>query len=145
MDTATNYYLVAQYTSYLLLSFVTTVWVARTLSKNGAVFLVDAFLGKERVADAVNHLLVVGFYLINLGWVILTLKTSEPALTVQGVIEGVASKLGVVLVVLGLMHFMNLYIFSRMRRRALIDRDPPPVRTNEFLAPRTPVKVAQGA
>ncbi|MFL5321246.1 MAG: hypothetical protein ACJ790_16420 [Myxococcaceae bacterium] len=139
----TNYYLVTQYSTYLLLSFVTTVWVARTLSRNGAVFLVDAFLGKERLADSVNHLLVVGFYLINLGWVILSLKTSEIPLTVQAVIEGVASKLGVVLVVLGAMHFLNLYIFSRMRRRALIDRDPPPVRSDEFVG--RPMKVAQGA
>lgn len=141
----TNYYLVAQYCSYLLLSFVTTVWVARTLSKNGAVFLVDAFLGKERVADSVNHLLVVGFYLINLGWVILSLKTSDPANTVQAVIEGVAGKLGVVLVVLGVMHFLNLYIFNRLRRRALVDRDPPPVSTDEYLRGNRPVKLAQGA
>lgn len=140
----TNFFLVAQYLSYLLLSFIATVWVARTLSKNGAVFLVDAFLGKEKVADAVNHLLVVGFYLINLGWMILSLKTSEPAVNVQMVIEGVASKLGMVLVILGVMHFMNLYVFSRMRRRALLDHEPPPVRPSEFLAAPRP-RVAQGA
>lgn len=144
METVTNYYLVAQYVSYLLLSFIATVWVARTLSKNGAVFLIDAFLGKEKLADAVNHLLVVGFYLINLGWMILSLKTSQPAQNIQMVIEGVASKLGVVLVILGVMHFFNLYVFSRMRRRALLDNEPPPVRPSEYLAtPR--MKTAVGA
>lgn len=144
--TGTNYYLVAQYVTYLLFSVVATVAVARTLSRNGAVFLIDAFLGKEKLADAVNHLLVVGFYLINLGWVILSLKTSEPASNVQMVIEGVASKLGVVLVILGVMHFFNLYVFSRMRRRALMDHEPPPVRPSEFLGAMAPrVKMAEGA
>ena len=55
------------YSAYLLLSIVVTVWVARTLHKNGRAFLVDAFHGQEALADSVNHLLVVGFYLINLG------------------------------------------------------------------------------
>ncbi len=133
----TNYYVVAQYLTYLCLSFVATVFVARTLEKNGAVFLVDAFMGKERLADAVNHLLVVGFYLVNLGWVILSLKTSEPAGNVQMVIEGVAAKLGLVLVVLGGMHFFNLYVFSRMRRHGLMAQLPPPVRPSEYVtAPR---------
>jgi hypothetical protein len=55
------------YLAYLLISVALTVWVARTLHRNGRIFLVDSFLGNEPLADSVNHLLVVGFYLINIG------------------------------------------------------------------------------
>ena len=62
------------YLTYLGISVAMTVWVARTLSRNGRVFLVDAFRGREDLADSINHLLVVGFYLINLGYVTLALR-----------------------------------------------------------------------
>ena len=65
------------YVAYLFISIALTVWVARTLVKNGRVFLVDSFLGNESLADSVNHLLAVGFYLINVGYVALALKYGE--------------------------------------------------------------------
>ena len=62
---------------YAAASIGITVWVARTLFKNGRVFLVDSFLGNEQLADAVNRLLLVGFYLVNLGFVAMFLKYGE--------------------------------------------------------------------
>src|SRR5262249_23199559 len=61
--------IVVTYLIYLLISVALTVWVARTLHKRGAIFLVDAFHGNAELAASVNHLLVVGFYLINIGFV----------------------------------------------------------------------------
>lgn len=55
------------YLAYVVISVAMTVWVARTLHRNGRIFLVDSFHGNEKLADSVNHLLVVGFYLINVG------------------------------------------------------------------------------
>lgn len=131
-----NPYLVVQYLAYLAISLAVTFGVGRTAFKNGAAFLADTFLGKEKLADAVNHLLLVGFYLVNCGWVVLSLKTSDPAYTQQQVLENLAGKVGAVLVVLGVMHFLNLYVINRMRRRAIADRQPPPVMPTEFVARR---------
>jgi hypothetical protein len=109
--------IVPTYAVYLALSLALTVWVARTLFKNGRVFLVDVFGGNAELADSVNHLLVVGFYLINLGYVCLALRIAEPVVSVQGSIEALSRKVGMVLVVLGAMHFFNLFVFSRIRQR----------------------------
>src|SRR4051794_38117958 len=108
---------VVTYLTYLSISIALTIWVAQTLHKNGRVFLVDVFQGNEGLADSVNHLLVVGFYLINLGYVSLALKVSETLESAQQGIEALSWKVGLVLVVLGGMHFFNLYVFSRIRRR----------------------------
>ena len=67
-------YTVMTYLGYLAISIGLTIWVAQTLFKNGRVFLVDVFHGNQELAGSVNHLLVVGFYLINLGYVSLMLK-----------------------------------------------------------------------
>jgi TRAP-type C4-dicarboxylate transport system permease large subunit len=114
------------YLAYLAISIALTVWVARTLQKNGRIFLVDAFGGNEALADSVNHLLVVGFYLINVGYVSLALKEAQAPGDLRGVLETLSTKLGVVLLVLGVMHFFNLFVFSKLRKRGL--NLPPPSR-----------------
>src|ERR1700739_3265964 len=70
-------YVAACYLSYLVISIALTVWVARTLHRSGRVFLLDAFHGNAPLADSVNQLLVVGFYLINVGYIALALKTTD--------------------------------------------------------------------
>jgi Na+/melibiose symporter-like transporter len=128
-------YVVWGYTFYLLISVALTIWVAQTLSKNGLVFLVDAFLGNRELANSVNHLLVVGFYLINVGYVSLALKYGDQPANLQQVIEVLSSKVGMVLIVLGAMHFFNLYVFNRMRKRAITRNAPPPVMPQRTITP----------
>jgi hypothetical protein len=118
-------YVVACYITYLALSLAVTIWVAQTLRRDGRSFLIDAFHGNHDLADSVNHLLVVGFYLINVGYITLALRTSDSVPTVRSAIELGCDKLGFVLIVLGIMHFFNLYVFNRLRKRGLAELRPP--------------------
>lgn len=126
MTAQANAVIVATYIVYLLISIAVTIWVAHTLHKRGAIFLVDAFHGNAELAASVNHLLVVGFYLINIGYVSLALKTSETITTSRAAIELLSDKIGMVLLILGGMHFFNLFVFSRIRRNSQPRRTPPP-------------------
>jgi hypothetical protein len=119
---------VLYHTLYLIFAITMTVCVARTLHKSGRIFLLDCFHGNTNLADSVNHLLVVGFYLVNIGFVSLYLKTTEEIAGARGVFEALSGKMGVVLLVLGGMHFFNLYVFTKMRCRATPAHLPPPVR-----------------
>jgi hypothetical protein len=131
---------VLAYVIYLTLSIGLTVWVARTLSSHGRVFLKDVLRGNEPLAQAVNHLLVVGFYLVNLGFVALYLKNGEEIRQARGVFEALSPKLGVVLLVLGAMHLGNVYVLNRIRRRGMMQNEAePPV------APQEWTRVASGA
>jgi len=118
-------YIVYSYFVYLFISVTLTIWVAHTLHKRGAIFLVDAFHGNAELAASVNHLLVVGFYLINIGFVSLALKTQEVISSTRGAIEMVSDKVGFVMLILGGMHFFNLYVFTRIRNRAAHVPRPP--------------------
>src|SRR5450432_1311489 len=117
---------VYSYAAYLAVSIMLTIWVAKTLHRSGRIFLVDAFHGDEMRADSVNHLLVVGFYLINIGYVALALKYGDKPDNLQTAIEFFSTKVGLVLVVLGIMHFFNMFNFDKMRRKAT-HRTPMPV------------------
>lgn len=113
-------YLISTYTLYLVISIALTVWVARTLHRHGRIFLIDAFSGNAPLADSVNHMLVVGFYLINIGYVSLALEHGRHPKSVSELMETLGTRMGAVLLVLGAMHFFNLYVFSRIRRRNAI-------------------------
>jgi hypothetical protein len=113
------------YVLYLTIALALTIWVARTLFKNGRIFLVDCFRGNEALADSVNRLLVVGFYLVNFGFVSLYLRVAEEVSEVRGIFETLSSKLGVVLLALGAMHFFNLLVFTKLRKRGAWDQAPP--------------------
>ena len=128
-------YLIAQHLIYLALSLGTTAWVGRTLYRNGAAFLADTFIGKERLAESVNQLLLVGFYLINGGWVARSIKQTVRPWGASEVIENVATSYGTVLLILGVMHFGNLYVLNRMRRRAIADRSGAPVAPEQYFQP----------
>jgi hypothetical protein len=114
-------YTVLTYAIYLSLSVRLTIWVGQTLHKNGRVFLVDAFRGNIELADSVNSLLLVGFYLINVGFVSLALRANAKPVNLESAMELLSSKLGIVMLVLGAMHLFNVYVFSRMRTDAIAE------------------------
>lgn len=118
------------YTLYLCLAIPLTIWVARTLHKHGRVFLVNCLRGNEEMADSINHLLVVGFYLVNIGFVALYLKIGQVVATTQDIFEALASKLGFVLLILGAMHFLNIYLFTRTRKKREFEQVAPPIIPN---------------
>lgn len=108
---------------YILISATLTVWVGRTLFNNGRIFLVDSFNGNEPMADSVNHLLIVGFYLINFGIVSLFLKLGSNPDNVVDFIELMSVKIGIVLLILGGMHYFNMFNIAMMRRKSLKKRN----------------------
>jgi hypothetical protein len=128
---------ISTYLFYLAISIAITIWVGRTIYKNGRVFLIDVYHGNESLADSVNHLLVCGFYLIVLGYVSLALKLGYDIANAQEGIEALSWKVGTVLVVLGTMHFFNLFVFTHLRRRTHgRHNNHPPVNPDSF----TPVE-----
>jgi len=92
-----------------------TVWVARTIRRNGRVFLMDAFQGNTELADSVNRLLVFGFYLAGVGYVTLFVGTSRPLESALAVVEVLLERIGGLLLVLGIAHFLVLFVLRRMR------------------------------
>jgi hypothetical protein len=106
------------YLAYLLISVGLTVWVATTLSRNGLVFLEDVF-ADGKLARAVNQLLVMGFYLLNLGYVAVAMRSAAAVPSASKALETLSMKIGLVLLVLGVLHFFNVFFLNRYRRGRL--------------------------
>jgi hypothetical protein len=115
-------YIILTYIAYLLLTISITIWVATTLFRNGKIFLIDIFHGNKELANSVNNLLLTGFYLINIGYAIYTLQVTNSITNMQLVIEELSIKIGLIILILGGMHFFNLYIFFKLRKKALVEK-----------------------
>ena len=127
--------MIATYLVYLALSLGITYWVGQTLHRNGRVFLVENFQGQETLADSINHLLLVGFYLVNIGFVSLALRYGTKPTDLVGAFEFLSTKVGLVVVILGFMHFTNMRLLVRYRTAKLF----------KVFAPTGEVSHAQGS
>lgn len=118
------------YVIYIAVSIFLTVWVGRTLFRNGRPFLVSVFK-EDGLADSVNRLLVVGFYLVNFGAAALLINAGGAPGSVADMVQETVTRVGVVLLVLGFMHFNNMLVL-RMIRRPLRQKPPVPPNLNPY-------------
>jgi hypothetical protein len=108
--------ILAAYLIYLPIALLLTFYVARTLFKNGLTFMLDIFHGKEDIAVSTNKLFEVGFYLLNIGFALLILQINEYCNNYQAMIEILSMKIGGFSIYLGVMLFINMYLFFRGRK-----------------------------
>jgi hypothetical protein len=129
--------LITSYLVYTAAAVVLTGVLARTLYRNGKVFLADVFADNEGMAEAVNHLLVVGFYMLNLGYAFMIFRTDDTATGLEAT-ENLVTKLGVLLLSLGVIHFVNIWVFWKMRRRTRQSLEYPPLQPTAVVLPPPP-------
>jgi hypothetical protein len=123
---------IAVYIAYAAVAVGLTAWLAKTLSRNGTVFLQDVFHDRPGLAEAVNRLLVVGFYMLNLGWALYVLRASR-GLDAFEAIQFFVNRVAILLLVLAILHFINVFVFWRIRARTEQRTLLPPVAPNMFV------------
>lgn len=106
------------YFIYVPVALLLTYVVSRTLFKNGKIFMMDIFKGREEIADATNRLFETGFYLLNIGFALRILEIDLYNDTYQELVEALSFKIGGFAIYLGVMLFLNLYFFFRGKRKA---------------------------
>jgi len=115
-----NFKIIIGYGIYLPISLLLTYYVAKTLFNNSVVFMLAIFRGKEDIAHATNTLFKVGFYLLNIGFALLILKIHSYEITnsYQSLIEILSKKIGSFSIYLGVMLFINMYLFFRGKKKS---------------------------
>jgi hypothetical protein len=109
---------VGTYLLYLLISIGLTLAVGTGVARGGHAFLLDVFGGNDSLARAVSRLLVLGFYLLSLGFVTLTMRVGGQVTSAAGGLQLLSVKIGEVLLVLGALHLLTMAALLRARRMA---------------------------
>jgi hypothetical protein len=108
-------YLTIFYSIYIVLTTLLIIYVANYLFKNGKSFLLSAFKGNESVANSINNLLKIGF-LVNIGYALISIRYNYNLQSNAQLIEALAVKIGTIVLILGAMHFFNMYILYLIGR-----------------------------
>ena len=122
-----NDLIVIAYSIYLPVVILLTFYVANNLFKNSIVYMKDIFNGRDEIAKATNTLFKIGFYLMNLGFGLYILRISTYLNDAQRTIEALSMKVGGFSIYLGVMLFLNMYLFFRGKRVAKEKRMRVPV------------------
>ena len=85
-------------------------------------------------AIVVNRLLVVGFYMLNLGYALYILRAAR-GLDAFEAVQFLVNRLAILLVTLAGMHFLNVFVFWRIRTHREQRSMPTPVAPQVFLPP----------
>jgi predicted PurR-regulated permease PerM len=121
--------IIIAYFIYLPIIIGLTIYVSKRLFESGKSFMVEIFRGEEVIALATNKLFKVGFYLINIGMGLILMKISEGSgyykIDNQTLIEVMGLKIGSFSIYLGVMLFLNLFLFLRGRKIVRQTKKPP--------------------
>ena len=129
--------------AYAVVAVGLTAWLARTLYRSGVAFLHDVFADRPALADAVNRLLVTGFYMLNLGYAFFVVRVTR-GMDGFDAAQVFVNRLSILLATLGAVHFVNVFVFWRIRARREQRTLPPPVPAQVRLPHVPPPPVPQG-
>lgn len=106
---------------YTLFSLSMVILVGTVLFKNGKVFLFDIFKGDTELTEAVNRLLLIGFYLINFGYILINYNFAKAIGNWIELLQKLSSELGIIIFSLGIIHMINIFFLMKMRKKSSED------------------------
>lgn len=112
-----NNYKLISYLIYLPITFYVTVIVGWVLYRKGIVFLNDAFNSNVELAGILNRFLLLGYYLLNLGYAAISIHVFAEINTISQLIEELSKRIGILIMGLALMHYFNMYTFSHFSKQ----------------------------
>ncbi|MUU79572.1 hypothetical protein [Winogradskyella endarachnes] len=90
--------------------------------KNGEVFLLDIFQQNQPLVSSINKLLLIGYYLLNIGYAILTISYWEHLESTIEIINSLSLTLGRIIIILALMHYNNIFILKFINKQKLLNQ-----------------------
>jgi len=99
---------VLAYAIYLLITYLITVHVGLIFYRNGRIYILKLLPGNEHLVWLINKILLVGYYLINLGYAALMLQTWKTVHSFTGMFLSVFTMTGKIMLILAIIHFINM-------------------------------------
>ena len=112
-----NNYNLISYIIYLPITFYITVVVGWILYKKGIVFLNDTFNSNLELASILNRFLLLGYYLLNLGYAAVSIHIFSEINSISQLIEELSKRIGMLIIGLAIMHYFNMYTFSHFNKQ----------------------------
>ncbi len=113
-------YNIISYIIYLIITFYITIFVGWKVYKIGFIYLTN-LIDNHSVCQSINNLLLICYYLVNLGFSAISLQNWERIDSITIMFSSLSYKIGFILLILGILHFINLSIIYIARKSKKIN------------------------
>ncbi len=111
-------YNILSYFIYFTLTIPVIVFVGWKCYKIGKIYLLDV-LKDDEICNSVNKLLLIGYYLLNLGYIAISISSWGNINTFSEIIEIVFTKISVILMLIALFHYINIAALYFLRNQII--------------------------
>ena len=115
-------YNILSYFIYGCITVFIIIYVGKMFHQNGRIFILQLFQGKESLTDTTNNILLLAYYLFNIGYSVIQFSFWESIRNLVEMISSVSLKTGILVLILALTHYVNIfiiYILSNRNRHSL--------------------------
>ena len=113
-------YTIGAYGLYIALMVFIIVYVGRHFYKNGRIFILTLLRGNASLTDAINRLLLLAYYLFNIGYAFLKLQHWQKITTVEGLFSSLAANMGMLVLILAFTHYVNMAVIYLLSKSTFI-------------------------
>jgi len=110
-------YNIACYILYGSITVFIIFRVGQLFHRSGRIFILRLFQQNEGLADTTNNILLLAYYLFNIGYAVVQLRFWENVATVDALIASVATKTGILVIILACTHYCNLYLIYYLSKK----------------------------
>ena len=103
-------YNISAYIIFLSLMIFIIGYVGRYFYTNGRVFIISLMNDNLELADQINKLLLIAYYLFNIGYACLTLKYWQRVSNIETLFSSLSINMGVLILILAFTHYLNMLV-----------------------------------
>ena len=107
------------YLIYLSLTSIIIIKVGKSCYDNGNIFVSQLIPNHEELCHQINKMLLIGYYLLNLGYCAMTIISWEKIQTSNQLIEIIATKSAIIILTIGFMHYINIILLTKYIKKLI--------------------------
>lgn len=113
-----NYNIIGYLIFFIIIVFI-VVAVGKICYQNGNVFVAELIPNHLNLCKQINKVLLVGYYLVNIGYASLTLSGWETINSVLQMVELIAIKVSTIVCILSILHYLNIIILTTSSKKLI--------------------------
>ncbi|MES2240951.1 MAG: hypothetical protein V4497_11905 [Bacteroidota bacterium] len=101
------------YFIYLSMTIFIIIKVGKKCHQNGKIYVSSLIPNEVEMCHKINNVLLLGYYLLNIGYCSMTLISWEKIISLQQLLETIAFKAAIIICIISILHYFNLFILTK--------------------------------
>ncbi|SHM22471.1 hypothetical protein [Flavobacterium chilense] len=101
------------YFIYLGITIFIILKVGKICYKNGNIYVADLIPNHADICQKINQVLLLAYYLLNIGYCAMTLISWQKIVSFSQLIETIGIKTSIIVFIISILHYLNIFIITK--------------------------------